>query len=41
MQEMVPVMMHAKGGQVWRLLTEVDAPEAIFSVKLTEACSSM
>ena len=33
--------MYAKGGQVGRLLIEVDAPEAVLSIQLAEACSTI
>ena len=38
-QEPVPVIMCVKCGQVGRLLIKVDAPEAIPSIQLAEACS--
>ena len=38
MQELVPSMICVKSGQVGRLLIEVDAPESILSINLTEAC---
>ena len=37
MQELVPTMMGIKCGQVQRLLIEVNAPEAVLSIWLTEA----
>ena len=40
-QEPVPAMMYIKSGQMGRLLIEVDAPEAILCVQLTEACSTI
>ena len=40
-QEPVPAMMCVKDGQVGRLLIEVDAPEAILSIQLTETCSTI
>ena len=39
-QEMVPVMMGIKHGQVGRFLIEVYAPEAILSIHLAEAGST-
>ena len=40
MQEMVPATMGIECGEVQRLLIQVDASEAIHSVKLAEACGS-
>ena len=39
--ELVPATMSVKSGQVQRLFIEANAPEAIFSVQLTEACSTV
>ena len=40
MQELVPAMIVIKGGQVRRLLIEVNTPEATLSIQLTEAGST-
>ena len=40
MQESVPAMMCVECGQVGQGLIYVDAAEAVFSVKLAEACGS-
>ena len=39
-QELVPATMHVKSSQVARLLIKVDAPEAVLSTELAEACST-
>ena len=41
MQEPVPATVCVKSGQVGRLLVELDAPEAVLSTQLTEACSTI
>ena len=40
-QELVPAMMSVKSDHIRRLFIELNAPEAIFSIQLTEACSTM
>ena len=41
MQELVPAMVFGESGQVRRFLIKVDAPEAIHSIQLAEACSTI
>ena len=40
-QDCVPVMVGDKCGEVGRFLIEVDAPEAILSIQLTEVSSTI
>ena len=41
MQELVPAMMCVESSKVRRLLIEMDVPEAVLSIQLTEVCNTI